>query len=109
MRKLVLAAVLVLPESGTQASPITGLIAHYEFENNLSDSVGGSTGTGIGAISYDAGVSEQALNLDNGPAPNPVYVNEYARLTTLTLGSEADRTFKLDSGTTSEYGATRAV
>ena len=109
MRKLVLAAVLVLPESGAQASPITGLIAHYEFENNLSDSVGGSTGTGIGAISYDAGVSEQALNLDNGPAPNPVYVNEYARLTTLTLGSEADRTFKLASGTTSEYGATRAV
>ena len=74
--------------SGALADPIPGLIAHYAFENNLDDSVGGSTGTGFGAISYEAGVDGQALNLDNNPAGDGFYKNEYAQLRTLTLGSE---------------------
>ena len=107
MRKLLLAITLVLTAGGAQAAPIAGLIAHYEFENNLTDSVGGSTGTGFGAISYEVGVSGQALNLDNGPTSNVFYVNEYAQLRTLTLGSEftVSHWVRLDSNAYAHSGA----
>jgi len=107
MLKLFLAITLVLTAGGAQAAPIAGLIAHYEFENNLTDSVGGSTGTGFGAISYEAGVSGQALNLDNGPTSNVFYVNEYAQLRTLTLGSEftVSHWVRLDSNAYAHSGA----
>ena len=52
--------------------------------NWLVSTLGGGAGTGFGAISYEAGVGGQALNLDNGPAPDPVSVNEYPRLTRTT-------------------------
>ena len=107
MRKLFLAITLVLTAGGAQSAPIAGLIAHYEFENNLTDSVGGSTGTGFGAISYEAGVSGQALNLDNGPTSNVFYVNEYAQLRPLTLGSEftVSHWVRLDSNAFAHSGA----
>jgi hypothetical protein len=84
-----------------------GLVAHYAFENNLTDSVGGSTGIGFGAISYEAGVDGQALNLDNGPTNDVFYVNEYAQLQTLTLGSEftVSHWVRLDSNAYAHSGA----
>ncbi len=118
MRKLALAAVLVLMASGAQAEPITGLIAHYEFENNLTDSVSGDIGTGFGTISYEAGVDGQALNLDNNPAGDGFYKNEYAQLRTLTLGSEFtishwvrldSNAYPIDAGATFSAGLQNAA
>jgi hypothetical protein len=47
------------------ASSTDGLEAHYEFENNLLDSVGGHNATAVGTESYAAGtVGSYALSLD---------------------------------------------
>ncbi|UCF44248.1 MAG: LamG domain-containing protein [Planctomycetota bacterium] len=41
-----------------------GLVARYEFEGNANDSNGSNHGTVIGAPTYPAGVSGQAISLD---------------------------------------------
>ena len=55
-------------DTGFQVTPAdpgsTGLIAHYQFEGNANDAVGGHNGTANGMASYTTGKVGQAIFLD---------------------------------------------
>jgi hypothetical protein len=51
-----------LNEAETPSS--ANLIAQYNFENNLLDSVGNNNGTAMGSPTYSAGIDGQAIDLD---------------------------------------------
>lgn len=63
------------------------LIAQYDFDGDLINSVSSGAGVAHGAISYVAGVHGTALNLDNGPTSSFFYKNEWVDLEAVTLGS----------------------
>lgn len=80
-------ATLVLVWAGVAAGE--GMVARYEFENNVLDSAGSAHGTVIGSPSYVAGKYGQAIHLDHFvdtvtfagvPVPPAVSVSVWVRL-----------------------------
>lgn len=54
--------------SGVWAQTEIGLVAHYKFENNVTDATGMQSNTGIvtGIVTYGCGVNGQAISLNGG-------------------------------------------
>lgn len=82
-------------QSQAAALYVKGVLAQYDFENNLTDAIGGLMGVAMnmdpnaaGAVSYAAGISGQTLVLDSGnyvQLPDGAYPNAYMGLAHGTL------------------------
>ena len=75
-------------DTGLQITPVdpgtTGLIAHYPFNGNTNDVVGGHNGTATGTPVYTTGKVGQAILLDG--------VDDYVRVDSVGISGAAART-----------------
>ena len=65
--------------------PADGLVAAYNFNNNLVDFIGANNGASVGATSYHTGVEGQAIKGDGG----------YISLPALNIGGSQPRSISL--------------
>jgi hypothetical protein len=82
-------------QSQTAALYVKGMLAQYDFENALTDAIGGLAGVAknidpneAGVVGYAAGISGQTLVLDDGnyvELPDGAYPNSYMGLAHGTL------------------------
>lgn len=68
MKKLTICSIVILATyllfNGVYADFTGGLVAHYPFDGNANDVVGGNHGTEYGGIIYLSGKSQQAASFD---------------------------------------------
>ena len=102
MKKVVLLFFVLGIAISANASLTDGLVAHYEFENNLEDSANDYDGTGYGGASYTTGVSGNCLELDG--------IDDYVEISGYSgISGSASRTVSLWVNCEPSYPVTTGV